>query len=87
VKVSNIIALALGAGACLALYACGHDSNSGPGNPALPPASQSSTLAVGDVLAKAKVQSETDDPFTVNGGAITVTPTNDETSDPIAVNN
>ena len=42
-------------------------------------------LDTGDVLAKARVQSETDDPFTVNGGVVNVVPVNDETSDPIAV--
>jgi hypothetical protein len=43
------------------------------------------TLGVNDVLAKAMAQSETDDPFTVNGGAVSVTPTGDEQSDPVSV--
>jgi hypothetical protein len=40
-------------------------------------------LSVNDVLTKAKAQSDTDDPFTVIGGS--VTPVDDETSDPISV--
>jgi hypothetical protein len=43
-------------------------------------------LSVNDVLGKAKAQSETDDPLTVNGGVVTVNPAIDEESDPVSVN-
>jgi hypothetical protein len=43
------------------------------------------TLGVTDVLMKAKAQSETDDPFDVNGGLVALAPLNDEASDPVAV--
>jgi hypothetical protein len=89
VKASNLIALALGAGMCIGLYACGgHDSPMMPSQPMQPaPPSQPQTmmLSVNDVLGKAKAQSETDDPLDVNGGAVTVNPANDEESDPVSV--
>jgi len=92
-KASNVIALAVGAGMCIGLYACG-GNNSGmmamPSQPAMPsPPAMSSPqpmmLSVNDVLVKAKAQSETDDPLAVNGGAVTVNPANDEVSDPVSV--
>lgn len=85
-KASNLIAFALGAGICISLYACGgHDSNTMPAPPAPPSMPQTMMLSVNDVLGKAKAQSETDDPFTVNGAAVTVNPANDEESDPASV--
>jgi hypothetical protein len=42
-------------------------------------------LSVNDVLGKAKAQSETDDPIAVNGGVLTVNPSDDEESDPVSV--
>jgi len=56
-----------------------------PSQPAPPSQPQTLTLSVNDVLGKAKVQSEADDPFAVNGGAVTVNPANDEESDPVSV--
>jgi hypothetical protein len=92
VKASNVIALALGAGMCIGLYACGgHDSGmmpmqpSQPMQPMMPSQPTTVMLSVNDVLSKAKVQSETDDPLAVNGGAVTVNPANDEESDPVSV--
>jgi hypothetical protein len=89
VKASNLIALALGAGMCIGLYACGgHDSPMMPSEPMQPaPPSQPQTmmLSVNDVLGQAKAQSETDDPLAVNGGAVTVNPANDEESDAASV--
>jgi hypothetical protein len=94
VKTSNVIALALGAGMCIGLYACGGKNNaampmpmqpSQPNQPTMPMQPQPTMLSVNDVLGKAKAQSETDDPLAVNGGAVTVTPANDEVSDPVSV--
>jgi len=86
VKASNLIAFALGAGACLSLYACGgHDSAAMPMQPAPPSQPQTMMLSVNDVLLKAKAQSETDDPLAVNGGAVSVNPTNDEESDATSI--
>ena len=42
-------------------------------------------LTVSDVLMKTKAQSDTDDPLDVNGGAVTLNPSNDEESDPASV--
>jgi hypothetical protein len=88
-KASNMIALALGAGMCIGLYACGgHDSAMmpmQPTQPAMPSQPQPMMLSVNDVLGKAKAQSETDDPLAVNGGAVTVNPANDEVSDPVSI--
>jgi hypothetical protein len=88
-KARNVIALALGAGMCIGLYACGgHDSAMmpmQPTQPAMPSQPQPMMLSVNDVLGKAKAQSETDDPLAVNGGAVTVNPANDEVSDPVSV--
>jgi hypothetical protein len=90
VKANNVIALALGVGICIGLYACGgHDSRTmtmQPSQPAPPSQPQSMMLSVNDVLGKAKVQSETDDPLAVNGAAVTVSPANDEESDAVSVN-
>jgi hypothetical protein len=88
VKASNLIALALGAGMCIGLYACGgggHDSAMMPSQPAPPAQPQTMMLSVNDVLGKARAQSETDDPLDVNGGAVTVNPVNDEESDAVSV--
>ncbi|MFL6604778.1 MAG: hypothetical protein ACJ8R9_26060 [Steroidobacteraceae bacterium] len=88
-KASNWIAMAVGAGMCIGLYACGgHDSPmmpSQPSQPAPPAQPQGMMLSVNDVLGKAKAQSETDDPLAVNDGAVTVNPANDEESDPVSV--
>ena len=93
-KASNVIALALGVGMCIGLYACGGNNNAAmpmpmqptqPSQPTMPTQPQPMMLSVNDVLGKAKAQSETDDPLAVNGGAVTVVPANDEVSDPVSV--
>ncbi len=89
-KASNVIALALGTGMCIGLYACGggHDYGTMPSQPMMPSQpSQPTTmmLSVSDVLGKANAQSETDDPLAVNAEAVTVNPANDEESDPVSV--
>ena len=82
----NVIALAVGAGVCIGLYACGgHDTAMVPSQPMMPSQPTTMMLSVNDVLGKAKAQSETDDPLAVNGGAVTVNPVNDEESDPVSV--
>jgi hypothetical protein len=85
----NLITLALGIGLWLGLSGCGgHDYMAPPQTmepPPPPPPPSTVTLAVADVLTKAKAVSETDDPLTVNDGSVTVTPVNDETSDPVSV--
>ena len=91
-KASNLIGLVLGAGMCFGLYACGgHDSGmmpsqpSQPSQPMMPSQPTTMMLSVNDVLGKASAQSETDDPLAVNGEAVTVSPANDEESDPFSV--
>jgi hypothetical protein len=88
------LVLALGAGAlvCLLLTDCGGEqadtsgllSNGGNSstNPlGIPP----TVLDTQQVLLLAQKSSETADPFAVDGGVVTVYPTDDETSDPISV--
>jgi hypothetical protein len=84
-KASNLIAFAVGAGMCAALYACGGSGNSSSGGtmPVQPIPPVTLMLNVNDVLGRAKIQSETADPFTVTGGS--VNPVNDETSDPMSI--
>ena len=86
-KASNLIAFALGTGVCLSLYACGggRDYAPMPMQPAPPSQPQTVMLSVADVLTSAKAQSETAEPFTVNGGAVAVNPLNDEESDPVSI--
>ena len=89
-KARKLAALVLGVGVCLGLSACGGSSGVSVQpmqsmQPPPPMQPQTVTLAVGDVLTKAKMSSETDDPFAVDGSAVAVTPTNDETSDPVTV--
>lgn len=87
-KTRALIAVAMMAGTCAGLDACGHHSGgtvSTPTPPTPPPPAMTTTLGVNDVLMKARMQSETDDPFDVNGGMVALTPVNDEQSDPIAV--
>jgi hypothetical protein len=92
VKVSNIVAFAVGTVACISLYACGGDSHTmpvvmqpPPAQPTPPAPPMTTTLAPGDILAMSQAQSETADPTVVDGAAVTVTP-GDETSDPMTVN-
>ena len=87
-KARNLIAFALGTGMCIGLYACGGGGGSympPPTQPTQPMQPTVTMLSVNDVLMKSKAQSETDDPFDVNGGVVTVNPSSDEESDPAAV--
>lgn len=60
--------------------ACGGDSGNSPATTAQPQVLD--TLAV---LAIARAPSETTDPLPVDGGALTLANTNDDTSDPVPV--
>jgi hypothetical protein len=84
-KASNLIAFAVGAGVCAVLYACGGGGNSSSGStmPVQPSPPSTLMLSVNDVLGRARVQSESADPFTVTGAS--VNPANDETSDPMSI--
>lgn len=86
-KASNLIAFVVGAGMCVALYACGGSGNSSSGStmpaPVQPTPPATLMLSVNDVLGQAKIKSETADPFSIIGGS--VTPVNDETSDPTSI--
>lgn len=80
---------------CLPLYGCGHDSSAAmtlppPASmtpPPPPPPMQPTPMeySTADVLAKARVMSETDDPFAVNGGVVVLNPSDDQSSDPLAI--
>jgi hypothetical protein len=84
-KASNLIAFAVGAGMCAALYACGGGGHSGSSStvPVQPSQPMPTIFSVNDVLVRAKAQSETDDPFAVNGTSLN--PSNDEASDPMSI--
>jgi hypothetical protein len=87
-KASNVIALVLGTGMCIGLYACGgsdHGTMSMPSQPMMPSQPTTTMLSVTDVLGKANAQSETDDPIAIDGGVVTVNPASDEESDPVSV--
>jgi hypothetical protein len=83
-KASKLFAFTIGVGVCAALYACGGDGNSSGSTTPMQPSQPAVTIfSVNDVLVRAKAQSETDDPFTVNGTSLN--PSNDEASDPMSV--
>lgn len=71
---------------CLALSACGSDGTTTPTPPAVSnPGPATSELNTADVLALARKTSETSSPLVVDGGAVAVTPVNDETGEPTVV--
>ena len=78
-KANHVTAIVTAVGLCGGLSACGHD-HSTPSPPSLPTVTN---YSVNDVYVKAQTKSETDDPFAVNGSS--VSPSNDETSDPISI--
>ena len=88
-KALNLMVVVVVAGMCAGLGACGGHSGgttpTQPSQPTQPPPPTTMTLDVNDVLMKAKVRSETDDPFDVNGGMVALAPLNDEESDPASV--
>lgn len=63
----------------LGVGACGGDSSHGP----KPMASQ--TFSTSDLLAMAKVSSESDEPFIVNDGAVAISGT-DDSADAMTIN-
>ena len=71
----------MGAAAAL-VTACGHDDNTTMTTPPPPPATMS--LDTADVLAMAKMTSETSEPIPVDDGMVTLTDTS-ETTDPLSV--
>ena len=86
-KITSVFAGA----AVLFLAACGHDnSGAGPtpptsGTPPSTPPSTSINVTSSQILSNyAQQPSETAEPFAVNGGAFTITDTNDQTA-PIPV--
>ena len=71
---------------CLALAACGSQDTTTPFPPAVTnPGPATQELNTADVLALARKSSETSSPFKVDGGAVAVTPVNDETGEPAVV--
>ncbi len=85
-KADGAIAFTVGAALCLTLAGCGGHGYTAPASqPMQPPPPQSTVLSVTDVQKLAQAQSETDDPIAVNGGMVSVTPVNDEMSEPVSV--
>jgi hypothetical protein len=71
---------------CLALAACGSGDHTTPFPPAVSnPGPATQELNTADVLALARKTSETSSPIKVDGGAVAVTPVNDETGEPTVV--
>jgi hypothetical protein len=76
---------------CMALAGCGGGDHNSSGTastptPPAPPVSVPTTLDTAEVLAIVQTRtSDTSSPFQVDGGAVTVTPTDDETGTPIPV--
>ncbi len=71
---------------CLALAACGSDGTTTPFPPAVSnPGPATTELNTADVLALARKTSETSAPFQVDGGAVALTPADDETGEPTVV--
>ena len=71
---------------CLALAACGSDGTTTPFPPAVSnPGPTTTELNTADVLALAQKTSETSAPFNVDGGAVALTPVDDETGEPTVV--
>jgi hypothetical protein len=80
-----ILAGATAAG-CLALAACGSGDTTTPFPPAVSnPGPATQELNTADVLALARKKSETSSPFQVDGGAVALTPVDDETGEPTVV--
>ena len=71
---------------CLALAACGSGDTTTPFPPAVSnPGPATTELNTADVLALAQKTSETSTPFNVDGGAVALTPVDDETGEPTVV--
>jgi hypothetical protein len=71
---------------CLALAACGSGDTTTPFPPAVSnPGPATQELNTADVLALARKTSETSAPFKLDGGAVALTPIDDETGEPSVV--
>lgn len=81
-RLAIVTAVGLAAGL---VTACGDDHTGVSTTPAPPPMSTNQALDTAQVLAVAKVTSETSSPFPVAGGALTLTDAS-ETTEPINVN-
>jgi uncharacterized lipoprotein YajG len=83
------IALWIGATAlgCMALAGCGGSNNTASNTPPpTVPAAPTTQLDTAEVLAVVQTKtSDTTAPFQVDNGAVAVTPTGDETGEPISV--
>ncbi len=88
-KAKNILSVSIAAGACTLMYACGGGSGSSSSTTSSmtppPPASTAMNYNMTGLEAVAKFKSESTDPFAVDGGAATLSPDNDETSDPLPI--
>ncbi len=84
-KARNILSVSIAAGACMLMYACGGGSGSSSSMTPPPPASTAMNYNMTGLEAVAKFKSESTDPFAVDGGAATLSPDNDETSDPLPI--
>ncbi len=89
-KTRNRVVIAVAAGMCVVLCACGGGGSNGstamtptPTPPSPPPTDAYSVEVVAEL---ARAQSETNEPLAVNSGAVSLYPTDDQTSDPITVN-
>jgi hypothetical protein len=84
-KVAILSGTALG---CIALAGCGGGDSAtdiygqAPTTPVFVP----TQLDTASVLALAQKQSETSNPFPVDGGVVQVTPPDDQTNDPLSIN-
>jgi len=87
VKANNAIARSASVTALLTLCACGGGESGMVQAPASMPApmATSQTLTTGDVLARARVESETGDPFAVDDDLVKVSQGEDDGSDPVTV--
>ena len=85
-KVIKLMSLSIPLAVCAALYACGGSSRNVPQPVSSPPAPTTLNLTTSDVIDRARASSDTDDPLLVDDSAVTVTPQDDETSDPVSVN-
>jgi hypothetical protein len=90
-KARNTLALWILA---VSLCACGGGSSGrdsggvsmSPPPAPMPPPVQTGNYTVDSLVPLAKAGSESDDPLSVDSGSVTLGPTDDETSDPIALN-
>jgi hypothetical protein len=75
------------ASACVAtlISACGGSDSSSAAPPPASSAATAMSLDTAQVLAQAREPSETSEPYTVNGGAVSLTDTSD-VSEPLGIN-